>query len=223
MEPVTLLCYNYIASFLPNHNGEWSFFFPLKGTKRQWHGLRAPWPKYILLDYRKFLVWFFQSWGSSIFKTCMYICVHVCLMHGYPREIGRGRWSSLELELQVTNSMMWVLGIELASSGRAISTRNHRAISPAPEGGFLKLYHLHIWDAQTCICILKGEGHNNKNHHYYLRDPGITSFRIVLSIIGIHTFLPSQLGSDKLCPQMFTAIASRPAWSGSIQIRVPRA
>lgn len=42
--------------------------------------------------------------------------------------------ASLKLELQVVvNCPAWVLGTELGSSVKAISTHNHRVISPAPE------------------------------------------------------------------------------------------
>ena len=73
----------------------------------------------------------------------MYISVCVC---GYPQEIRRGRWSPLKLELQVfVSRVVWVLGIDPGSSGRAAGILKHGgALSLALGGRFIKLYHLPI-------------------------------------------------------------------------------
>jgi hypothetical protein len=41
---------------------------------------------------------------------------------------------------------MWLLGIELRTSGRAVSALNRRAISPAP--GFVFIYWLDMEESQ---------------------------------------------------------------------------
>ena len=61
-----------------------------------------------------YLHWYFD---------CIYGCVRVS--------------DSLEQELQTVGSM-WVLGIELGSSGRAEHALNHWAISPTPKNQFSK-------------------------------------------------------------------------------------
>lgn len=63
----------------------------------------------------------------SALPTCMCICPHVHLVP----VTGVGI-RSLELELQVIISYMWVPRMELGSFGRATGVLYHQVISPAP-------------------------------------------------------------------------------------------
>ena len=57
------------------------------------------------------------------------MCIYAMCM---PLEAGRRHWIPLELEFQaVVGHVIWVLGSETGTSGRAASTLNHGAVSLA--------------------------------------------------------------------------------------------
>lgn len=64
----------------------------------------------------------------------------------------------LEVELQA--SVTWLLGTKFCSSGRAASTLNHRAFSPAHDGRLLAMS-----ERVFSICFLKREPAHCGCHH----------------------------------------------------------
>jgi hypothetical protein len=89
---------------------------------------------YFSSDFFVYKVTFFFSLVFVSFNfMCVLLraCIHTSGVPGALRSLNR-ELDSQKLELEMVASHLWVLKIELGSSGRATSILNYRAISPAP-------------------------------------------------------------------------------------------
>ena len=86
---------------------------------------------------------------SSFFKDLFYLCEYTVTVF---RHIRRGH----QIPLQMVWATMWLLGIKLRTSGRAVNALNHWAISPAPKPtlirqtcnwGWLKVQRFSPWSS----------------------------------------------------------------------------
>jgi hypothetical protein len=85
----------------------------------------------------------------------MGVCLHVCLCTGVcvylvPSEAQRGHWIPWGWNHRQLWAAMWLLGIELRSSGRAANAVNHWTISPAPKVRILTTIHIFSEHAHCC-------------------------------------------------------------------------
>jgi hypothetical protein len=74
----------------------------------------------------------------------LYICIYTCMPEEGIRSHYRWLWAT-----------MWLLGIELRTSGRAVGALNHWAISPAPTFLFFKPVRIIVIKNRPVILLIK--------------------------------------------------------------------
>jgi hypothetical protein len=102
--------------------------------------------------------------GQAEFTYFYFMCISVlsvCLCEGVWCP-GPGVTDSCK------QAAMWVLGIELGSSGRVASALNHRAISPAPQSRFILFLQIFlVYECSICMYTCEPE-EGIRSHHRWL-------------------------------------------------------